>query len=138
MVYQESCFCGTNYKHTVLVVRPGGQRGWLRHPEKSDGFINNLINLAKNEVCILISEGKLEAFTTVSHNQKSNTSAVEDTANIQFTRSDFEPASEEFSKEYESARITEAEFVVVEKEDVIQDDISIEEPRFVEIENAEE
>ena len=80
----------------------------------------------------------MEAFTTVSHNQKSNTSAVEDTANIQFTRSDFEPASEEFSKEYESARITEAEFVVVEKEDVIQDDISIEEPRFVEIENAEE
>ena len=124
--------------YTELVLRPGGQWGWLRHPEKSDGFINNLINLAKNEVCILISEGKLEAFTTVSHNQKSNTSAVGDTANIQFTRSDFEPASEEFSKEYESARITEAEFVVVEKEDVIQDDISIEEPRFVEIENAEE
>ena len=124
--------------YTELVLRPGGQWGWLRHPEKSDGFINNLINLAKNEVCILISEGKLEAFTTVSHNQKSNTSAVGDTVNIQFTRSDFEPASEEFSKEYESARITEAEFVVVEKEDVIQDDISIEEPRFVEIENAEE
>ena len=28
-------------------------------------------------VCTLISEGKLEAFTTLSHHQKSNTSAVE-------------------------------------------------------------
>ena len=35
--------------YTELVLRPGGQWGWLRHPEKSDGFINNLINLAKNK-----------------------------------------------------------------------------------------
>ena len=38
--------------NTVLVVRPEGQRGWLQHPEKSDGLINNLINLAKNEAII--------------------------------------------------------------------------------------
>ena len=51
MVYQESCFCGTNYKHST---RPGGQRGWLRHPEKSDGFINNLINLAAHTVTAIL------------------------------------------------------------------------------------